>query len=323
MSLILLLLFYYGTFLKDSTCKRRRLIRSLSPYFQTSARILYWSIPKVGVVTTLRDQHLRYYLRACFTTNALEVMSHMQFSDYSFQIIPRQVFHPDNCSDHPLISTFLMSNCGGPGQNPTHFRTKERELKHEVLFGSRGLSIVLQFSFFHSSNSEVVKDLPSYWYSSISFPVQPWLLGSGVLSDRTPRGEEAWMSKPLKDQLSYNRPSNHRLRTWSCFSSSYKVLSLICDCHEEIYPQIHSFINMYYMYTMTVYISHPYLSTILQTRIFKIYLTSQILYPLGIISRPKRSVLPKTFPIAVILDFSFSHPFLLIWSITNYSWFYL
>lgn len=151
----------------------------------------------------------------------------MQFSDYSFQIIPRQVFHPDNCSDHPLISTFLMSNCGGPGQNPTHFRTKERELKHEVLFGSRGLSIVLQFSFFHSSNSEVVKDLPSYWYSSISFPVQPWLLGSGVLSDRTPRGEEAWMSKPLKDQLSYNRPSNHRLRTWSCFSSSYKVLSLI------------------------------------------------------------------------------------------------
>ena len=46
--------------------------------------------------------------------------------------------------------------------------------------------IYLMLHFHHCSNSEVVKDLLSYLYSSILFPIQTGILESVILSDRTP-----------------------------------------------------------------------------------------------------------------------------------------
>lgn len=52
---------------------------------------------------------------------------------------------------------------------------------------------------------------------------------------------------------------------------------------------------------------HPYLTSAFQTHTFKIYLTHQFLYPLGIIniSGPKMAALLKNFPISVKSDFFF------------------
>ena len=95
---------------------------------------------------------------------------------------------------------------------------------------------------YHSSNSEAVKDLPSY--NSTLLPIQIGLLVSIILSDRNPGVEESLCQNHWK--TSYHT-TDHITHTSSCFPRNWKVFSLICDHYEEMYPQTHLSICIKYL----------------------------------------------------------------------------
>ena len=92
------------------------------------------------------------------------------------------------------------------------FQIQGKEMETQVLFCSPGLSSVLQFKFYHSSNSECQRFAQlqqhfvshSNWTSSKYYPVR-----------QKPRSRGILVSKPLKDQLSYNRPHSTYFKLFS------------------------------------------------------------------------------------------------------------
>lgn len=130
------------------------------------------------------------------------------------------------------------------------------------------------------------------------------------------------MSKPLKDQLSHDTPRSNRLCTSSCFSSSYIVLSLICDHHKGVHKSIHSSTCFKYLPWIRIFLIRiSPLSSRLMFSKSTWHLHFFIRYHKYI--KTKRVCPSKNFPQINHTWFLLSDPLFLIWPITNYSWLYL